>query len=102
MGEDTNEIIEERKFKKKLTDADTKWLTSNYKHIFSLDDQIASISNYEIFSKRSGGINTDHYDFLSNSSGQDNLMQILYLLLSFIKVRTEYNEKEQELSLIHI
>ena len=96
LGEDTNEIIEERKFKKKLTDADTKWLTSNYKHIFSLDDQIASISNYEIFSKRSGGINTDHYDFLSNSSGQDNLMQILYLLLSFIKVRTEYNEKEQE------
>lgn len=94
LGEDNHEIIEERKFKKKLTDSDEKWLISNYKRILSIDDSIASISNYEIFSKRSGGINTDHYDFLSNSSGQDNLMQILYLLLSFIKLRTDYDEKD--------
>nr|DAH68827.1 MAG TPA: AAA ATPase [Bacteriophage sp.] len=96
LGEDTAEVIEERKFKKKLTDADIRWLMSNYKHILSIDDSIISISNYEIFSKRSGGVNTDHYDFLSNSSGQDNLMQIMYLLLSFIKLHTEYEERGEE------
>lgn len=91
LGEDTSEVIEERKFKKKLTNDDIQWLIKNYKYILSIDDSISSISNYEIFKKRSGGVNTSHYDFLSNSSGQDNLMQIMYLLLSFIKLKTEYD-----------
>lgn len=96
LGEDTNEIIAERKFKKRLNDSDIEWIIRNYKHILSLEDDIDSISNYEIYKKRSGGINTNHYDFLSNSSGQDNLMQILYLLLSFIKLKEEYETKQLE------
>lgn len=96
LGEDTNEIIEERRFKKKLAESDIKWLLSNYKHILSIEDSISSISNYEIFSKRSGGVNTENYDFLSNSSGQDNLMQIMYLLLSFIKLQTEYEKSAEK------
>lgn len=96
LGEDTNEVIAERKFKKRLTESDINWIMRNYKHILSLEDTIDSISNYEIYKKRSGGINTDHYDFLSNSSGQDNLMQILYLLLSFIKLKDEYISKNLE------
>ena len=96
LGEDSNEIIEERKFKKGLNDSDIKWLLSKYKYILSIEDTISSISNYEIFKKRSGGVNTEHYDFLSNSSGQDNLMQIMYLILSFIKLRSEYEQKKQD------
>lgn len=94
LGEDTQEIIEERKFKSKLTESDLKWLIKNYKNILSIDDDIESISNYEINTKRSGGVNTSEYDYLSNSSGQDNLMQILYLLLSFIKLRNSWDDEK--------
>lgn len=93
LGENEEEIIEERKFKSKLTSDDFKWLLNNYKNILSIDNNIQSISNYEINKKRSGGVNTDEYDYLSNSSGQDNLMQILYLLLSFIKLRSTWDEE---------
>ena len=94
LGENETEIIEERKFKNKLTDDDLKWLLKNYKNILSIEDVIESISNYEINKKRSGGVNTPEYDYLSNSSGQDNLMQLLYLLLSFIKLRSEWDESD--------
>lgn len=93
LGENDEEIIEERKFKNKLTEDDFKWLLKNYKNILSIEDIIESISNYEINKKRSGGVNTPEYDYLSNSSGQDNLMQILYLLLSFIKVYSEWDNE---------
>lgn len=95
LGENEQEVIEERKFKSKLTDSDLKWLFTNYKNILSLDDTIDSISNYEINKKRSGGINTPKYDYLGNSSGQDNLMQILYLLLSFIKLRSSWENQAE-------
>ncbi len=91
IGEDSQEIIEEKEFKSKLSDDDLSWLIKNYKYILSINDDISSISNYEINKKRSGGINTHDYDFLSNSAGQDNLMQILYLLLSFIKLYEKYD-----------
>lgn len=94
LGEDTKEYIEEKKFKQKLLESDKKWLFDNYRYILSLNENIDSISNYEIFKKRSGGINTDSYDYLSNSSGQDNLMQIMYLLLSFIKLYDSYESKQ--------
>lgn len=90
IGEDSQEIIEEKEFKSKLSESDFDWLIKNYKYILSINDDISSISNYEINRKRSGGINTRDYDFLSNSAGQDNLMQILYLLLSFIKLYGSY------------
>jgi Predicted ATP-dependent endonuclease of the OLD family len=92
LGEDSREVIEEKKFKSKLTEADREWLFRHYKNILSLDATIESVSNYEVNSKCSGGINTPEYDYLSNSAGQDNLMQILYLLLSFIKLKTIYEQ----------
>ena len=92
LGENEAEVVEERRFKSKLTQSDLRWLLTNYKNILSIEDTIESISNYEINKKRSGGVNTPEYDYLSNSSGQDNLMQILYLLLSFIKLHSEWDE----------
>lgn len=96
LGEESKEVIEEQKFKNKLDSNDLKWLIDNYKNILSIDDAVDSISNFEINRKRSGGINTTDYDYLSNSSGQDNLMQILYLLLSFIKLHSSYENRGQE------
>lgn len=95
LGENEAEVVEERRFKSKLTQSDLRWLLTNYKNILSIEDTIESISNYEINKKRSGGVNTPEYDYLSNSSGQDNLMQILYLLLSFIKLHSEWDELDR-------
>lgn len=96
IGEDSSEIIEEKKFKNTLTHSDKIWLIDKYTSILSINDSIDSISNYEVNHKRSGGINTSSYDFLSNSSGQDNLMQIMYLLLSFIKLKYLYDENQTD------
>lgn len=66
-----------------MNDVDRKWLYDTYNRVLTLTEPIDSVSNYCINKKISGGINTSKYDYLTNSSGQDNLMQILYALLSF-------------------
>ena len=68
------------------------WFTSNYMSILSMQADIQDITNYSIgeTDKKSGiGINTDEYDYLTNSSGQDNLGQILLALLSFRKLKED-------------
>lgn len=69
-----------------------EWFTSNYKSILSMQADVRDITNYSIgeTDKKSGiGINTDDYDYLTNSSGQDNLGQILLALLSFRKLKED-------------
>lgn len=64
-----------------------KWFVNAYKEILSLPfDNITDVSNYTISesNKKHGvGINTEKYDYLTNSAGQDNLGQILLSMLSF-------------------
>ena len=67
-----------------------RWFNENYTRILSLHEAINDISGTAIRgveSKTAVGINTDKYDYLSNSSGQDNLGQILFALLSFRKLK---------------
>ncbi|MEN6470938.1 MAG: AAA family ATPase [Clostridiaceae bacterium] len=71
------------------------WFIEQYTKILSLHDTInevsgATIGNFE--GKTAVGINTDRYDYLTNSSGQDNLGQILFALLSFRKLRETIGE----------
>lgn len=69
-----------------------KWFVEKYKSILSMQTDVQEVTNYSISEtdKKSGiGISTDHYDYLTNSSGQDNLGQILLALLSFRKLREE-------------
>ncbi len=69
-----------------------KWFIDNYTSILSINDDVQTITNYSIgeTDKKSGiGVTTDKYDYLTNSSGQDNLGQILFSILSFKRV----NEK---------
>lgn len=66
------------------------WFVLKYTEILSLNDKVETITNYSIgeTDKKSGvGITTDKYDYLTNSSGQDNLGQILLGLLSFRRVK---------------
>lgn len=69
-----------------------KWFLDNYTRILSLQVDVQNVATYNIgeTDKKSGiGINTDHYDYLTNSSGQDNLGQILLALLSFRKLKED-------------
>src|SRR5690554_2231715 len=55
-------------------------------------DQVQS-SNYLLSTnKQTLGANTDHYDWKSNSAGQDNLSKILLAILSFKKLQEKYKD----------
>lgn len=67
-----------------------KWFIDKYTKILSLYDDISDVNNFSIGEtdkKKGVGIETDKYDYLTNSSGQDNLGQILMAILSFQKLR---------------
>ena len=76
----------------KLSEEDNKYIIENAKHILSIREDsdnftVASIS--ETNKKKVVGFNTDTYDYLSNSAGQDNLGQLLMAILSFRKLKTQ-------------
>ncbi len=83
LGETPTDEVKKKRKLGAMSDADRDWLYKTYNDILTLCEPIESISNFSINKKVSGGINTSKYDYLTNSSGQDNLMQILYALLSF-------------------
>ncbi len=63
-----------------------KWFIENYTRILSINEKVQSVTSYTIgeTDKKSGvGVTTEKYDYLTNSSGQDNLGQILLSILSF-------------------
>ena len=73
-----------------------QWFVNNYKSILSMQSQLEDVTNYSISEtdRKSGiGISTDTYDYLANSSGQDNLGQILLSILSFKKLKEEMGEQ---------
>ena len=75
-----------------------KWFVEKYKSILSMQTDVQEVTNYSIgeTDKKSGiGVSTDHYDYLTNSSGQDNLGQILFALLSFRKLKEEQGNSWQ-------
>lgn len=73
-----------------LNEEHQNWYIEKYVDILSIKDDIVGISSCpinETDKKTCIGINTDKYDYLSNSAGQDNLGQILLTLLSFKKLK---------------
>ena len=73
---------------------DEKWFKENCIEILSaFDDQIDSITDIEFQTMRNkgtSGINTNSYDWKSNSAGQGNISQILFAVLSFMKQKKEH------------
>lgn len=70
-------------------DEHEKWFIENYCKILSINDTVETVTNYSIgeTDKKVGvGVTTQNYDYLTNSSGQDNLGQILLSILSFKRV----------------
>ncbi len=58
-------------------------------------DKVLSSSFLLSTNKQTVGANTDHYDWKSNSAGQDNLSKILLAVLSFKKLQKKYKEDYQ-------
>ncbi len=79
----------------KLSVEENEFIINNMKSILSIRDEakdftIASIS--ETNKKRGVGFNTDTYDYLANSAGQDNLGQILMAVLSFKRLKNQLSD----------
>lgn len=94
IGEANEDNITENKIKF-MDDEQKKWFVEQYTKILSLYDTVADISNYSIGEtdkKKGVGIETDKYDYLTNSSGQDNLGQILMSILSFKRLKKQREE----------
>lgn len=58
-------------------------------------DQVLSSNYLSSTNKQTLGANTDHYDWKSNSAGQDNLSKIILAILSFKKLKEKYKENYQ-------
>lgn len=73
----------------KLDEEDKQWLIDKYNYILSNNENIRTIGKTNKMiakNKYAIGIETEKYDFLANSAGQDNLGQILLNLLSLKKL----------------
>lgn len=91
IGEASDERLSAKIFNF-INDEDKNWFIDNYTNILSLQSKPEEFTNYSIngMNGKSGiGVNTEHYDYLTNSSGQDNLGQILIALLSFRNLRNQ-------------
>lgn len=75
---------------------DKQWFEEQYKSILFMTKKVSSISRLGVtgISRKAGvGISTDRYDELVNSSGQDNVGQILLAVASFRKLKRELADK---------
>lgn len=78
-----------------LSESETKYYFDNHKKILSSMDkykEFNSLSIKETKRKNSSGIITESYGSLSNSAGQDNLSQILFCLLSFMRLKEKLED----------
>jgi AAA15 family ATPase/GTPase len=93
IGESINVSVE--KLKGKISDNDNSFIINSMKFILSMRDEPSSFtaaSISETTKKKAIGVNTESYDYLANSAGQDNLGQILMALLSFNKLKEQFPE----------
>ena len=71
---------------------DEEWFLASYTRILSMSGDVTSVDSVwidNIDAKRGVGVDTERYNAYSNSSGQDNLGQILLAMLSFKKLQRE-------------
>ena len=102
IGEADEKKIEAKSIKFGDIDQE-KWFFEQYANILSLHETINRVDNFMIgeTSKKSGvGIETDKYDYLTNSAGQDNIGQILMAILSFKRIKSNISEWKGGLLLI--
>lgn len=78
-----------------LTDDEIKFYKEHFNKILILTreaDKIKSSKYLYSTNKQTLGASTDHYDWKSNSAGQDNLSKILLAILSFKRLKEKYGK----------
>ncbi|MDY0194410.1 MAG: AAA family ATPase [Aliarcobacter butzleri] len=83
----------------KLTDSEKKWFIEKNSYILNLNQEVNNIfctNSSELSRKKPIGINTNTYDYMCNSAGQDNIGQILMSLLSFQRLKETMEKKEKK------
>ncbi|AZG33898.1 AAA family ATPase [Shewanella psychromarinicola] len=61
-----------------------------YKDILISTDRIDAIDPLASSHKNTAGVSSEHYDWKTNSAGQDNIGKILLAILSFKRLKSEY------------
>jgi AAA15 family ATPase/GTPase len=90
LGEtDYRQIHDEKQIFK--SDADETWFKDSYRQILSNDESITAVTNIDFTTakKNTAGVSAANYDWRTNSSGQDNLSQILFAVLSFKNLKRD-------------
>lgn len=92
IGEDTKLNVDKQM---SLSDEDFEFYRKWFNKILILTrekDKVTSSNYLSSTNKQTLGANTDHYDWKSNSAGQDNLSKILLAILSFKKLQEKYRK----------
>ncbi|OHU91847.1 MULTISPECIES: AAA family ATPase [Pseudoalteromonas] len=76
-----------------LTDEETAWFSDKYNEILLSDDDLEALDYLESSNKNTIGVTTDHYDWNSNSAGQDNLGRLLLAIISFKRLLKNYPDE---------
>ncbi|QNK64103.1 ATP-binding protein [Pedobacter sp. PAMC26386] len=74
----------------RLSESEEKLFKEWHKKILISNDEIKTANYLESPDKNTLGINTSHYDWRQNSSGQDNVGKILLAILSFKRLKDNY------------
>lgn len=77
----------------RLSEDEFRWYAYNYNNILDLQQDIQVLNKVDTRQKQSIGITTENYDYLANSAGEDNLSQILMAILSFKRLKKQYDGK---------
>lgn len=92
LGEDSR-IKEDESVK--LTEKETSFFQEWHNKILILtrdNDKILSANYLQSTHKQTLGVNTDYYDWKTNSAGQDNISKILLAILSFKRLKDKYKD----------
>lgn len=92
IGEDNN-IKEDQSVK--LTEQEIIFFQEWHNKILILtrdNDRILSSNYLQSSHKQTLGVNTDHYDWKTNSAGQDNISKILLAILSFKRLQEKFKD----------
>ena len=92
IGEDS-ELKENEQIS--LTDEEFKFYQDWHNEILILrrdNDKVLTSSYLSSIHKQTLGANTNHYDWKTNSAGQDNLSKILLAILSFRRLKENYKD----------
>lgn len=73
-----------------LSDDEIVFYKKWYQSILISDDKLEKIDYLKSKNKETAGVTSDHYDWRSNSAGQDNVGKILLAIISFKRLKDSF------------